>query len=205
MKHAKTLSTIERIREILRKLYVQAKAIDSKLPNTKPNSPIKNRLFSQECFKSKSRKYLPYIIEIEQELQHAELLLAKNQHEFLSYQIEKIELQCSAIITALNAADSLKAIDKYNKEHFNKSRLRRQLTQVMQPIQDLYAKLSETHEFERRLIEMLQQKERQLADTKTQAKELLTSEILTLHQRLGRCRQAISKLEREIEQHEKRN
>ena len=56
--------------------------------------------------------------------------------------------------------------------------------------QALYQKLSETHEFERRLLQMIHE-----AAQQQQAPELQ----LALHARLGRCRKAISQLEAEIQ------
>ena len=68
----------------------------------------------------------------------------------------------------------------------------------------LYQKLTEHHEFERRLMDMLSEKERQRLESKKHESEKLSVEVLTLHQRLGRCRKAISAIQREIELAEKR-
>ncbi len=77
----------------------------------------------------------------------------------------------------------------------------------MQPTQALYQKLSEHHEFERRLALMIAEREQQRGNTKdySQRNEQLKLEILALHKRLGKCRQAISVIERDIELAEKRN
>ena len=72
---------------------------------------------------------------------------------------------------------------------------------IMTSSHELYKKLSEYHEFERRLVAMLNEKNLQI--NKTNNTQQHTQDILTLHQRLGRCRQAISKVEREIEINEK--
>jgi len=50
---------------------------------------------------------------------------------------------------------------------------------------------------------MIQIRERQNHNISAKQTKQFTEEILALHQRLGRCRQAISKLEREIAQSEK--
>ena len=62
---------------------------------------------------------------------------------------------------------------------------------------------NETIEFERRLLAMVHEREQQRQQATNKQSERLSEEILALHQRLGRCRQAISKLEREIEQTKK--
>jgi len=56
--------------------------------------------------------------------------------------------------------------------------------------QALYQKLSETHEFERRLLDLIHEAARDQLDPARQ---------LALHARLGRCRKAISQLEAEIQ------
>ena len=68
----------------------------------------------------------------------------------------------------------------------------------------LYQKLTEHHEFERRLMDMVAEREAMRAKCKKHESEKLSIEVLTLHQRLGRCRRAISTIERDIEQVEKR-
>ena len=68
----------------------------------------------------------------------------------------------------------------------------------------LYQQLTEHHEFERRLNDMLIEKEQQRLKCKPHESEKLSLDVLTLHQRLGRCRKAISTIERDIELTEKR-
>ncbi|WP_448547910.1 primosomal replication protein PriC [Thalassotalea fusca] len=203
MQRSKAQLAIDKIRNLLRKLYVQARELDQNASQRNNSTSPKHQLFNQECFRSRSKLFLPYVTEIEKELQHAEQLLQQGQLSFLAFQVEKIELQCAAIIKAMNAKDSLKAIDKYRKDHLGKARFKQAMSRVLQPIQTLYAKLSETHEFERRLVAMLEEKQRHLNSTGNGPQSQLTQEILTLHQRLGRCRQAISMIERQIEQQEK--
>ena len=50
---------------------------------------------------------------------------------------------------------------------------------------------------------MIQIRELERQHASTKKSQQLSAEVLVLHQRLGRCRQAISKLEREIAQSEK--
>ena len=50
---------------------------------------------------------------------------------------------------------------------------------------------------------MIQDRELQRQHANVKRSKQLSEEVLALHQRLGRCRQAISKLEREIAQAEK--
>ena len=68
----------------------------------------------------------------------------------------------------------------------------------------LYQKLNEHHEFERRLLEMIRSRSQQLNQCKQGQSAKISQEVLALHQRLGRCRQAITAIERDIELAEKR-
>ena len=62
--------------------------------------------------------------------------------------------------------------------------------------QALYQKLSETHVFERRLLDMLELEQRQLSGGSS---DTSADRVLAIHARLGRCRKALSELEVEIQ------
>ena len=89
---------------------------------------------------------------------------------------------------------------KLRQEKLKKIKYKNMAKKVMLSSHQLYSKLSEYQEFERRLTDMLNQKNIEI-QTKNNPK--YAEEALVLHQRLGRCRQAISKVEREIELSEK--
>ncbi len=68
----------------------------------------------------------------------------------------------------------------------------------------LYEKLNKNREFERRLMLMVAEREQQRTQCRASEAEKLSNEVLALHQRLGRCRKAISLIERDIEFAEKK-
>jgi primosomal replication protein N'' len=73
----------------------------------------------------------------------------------------------------------------------------------MQSSHELYQELSQNHEFERRLQEMIDIRKQQLSSANSTQASKLNQEILVLHARLGRCRKAISATEDKIQQVEK--
>ena len=73
----------------------------------------------------------------------------------------------------------------------------------MQSSHELYQELSQNHEFERRLQEMIDIRKQQLSSASTAEANKINHEILALHARLGRCRKAITATEDKIQQVEK--
>jgi len=90
----------------------------------------------------------------------------------------------------------------------NQTKLNAQYNNVAKAVllssHQLYQKLNEHHEFERRLMDMVQTRQQELTQCRASQSTKLSQEVLALHQRLGRCRKAISAIEREIELAEKR-
>ena len=85
------------------------------------------------------------------------------------------------------------------KQHIFKQAVKK----IMQSSHELYDELKQNHEFERRLVLMIEERKLKLdAANTTQASEI-NKEILALHARLGRCRKAISATEDKIQQVEK--
>ena len=73
----------------------------------------------------------------------------------------------------------------------------------MQSSHELYKELSDHHEFERRLNEMVSIRRLQLDKANSEQASKINLEILALHGRLGRCRKAISAIEDKIQRAEK--
>ncbi|MEC8224683.1 MAG: primosomal replication protein PriC, partial [Pseudomonadota bacterium] len=74
---------------------------------------------------------------------------------------------------------------------------------IMQSSHELYDELKQNHEFERRLVLMIEERKLKLEAANTQQAAEINKEILALHARLGRCRKAISATEDKIQQVEK--
>ena len=103
----------------------------------------------------------------------------------------------------MNSNSTLHKEPAQRLEAIKSRRYKKAAQAVMQSSHNLHNKLNETFEFERRLLEMIATREKQFHGATVKVSKQLTEEVLALHQRLGRCRQAISKLEREIASAEK--
>lgn len=198
------------------RLAIEAKQIDAKNTQNKSHRLIENNnLFSPSLFSSQSDRYLPYVEEIERKLAEFTRLVASNKITLSKKSLEHLEQQISAISIALQANSTIHQAAKLSFDANKKIRVKKAKAKQVSKYRDLaktltlnshqlYQKLTEHHEFERRLMDMLMEKERQRLECKKHESEKLSFEVLTLHQRLGRCRKAISTIERDIELAEKR-
>lgn len=199
---------INRLTVIIDHLKIQAKNTDSINASDKSHKMIENNaLFSKALFSTDSDKFEPYVIEVETNIQHLSRLLGNNQSAIATTALEKIEVQIQALLTSLNANKTMhdEAQTRLDtKINSIKARQYKQAVQsVIQSSQALYQKLSEHHEFERRLCAMLAEHEFELSNCSSAKRNALSQKVLAVHQRLGRCRKAISIIERDIEFSEK--
>jgi primosomal replication protein N'' len=95
---------------------------------------------------------------------------------------------------------------KRAKENANRSlgKYNKAAKAVLLSSHQLYQQLTEHREFERRLIAMITEREQQRQKSRDINNNTVSQEVLALHQRLGRCRKAISSIERNIELTEKK-
>lgn len=210
------MNSIERLTEVLKRLAEQAKQIDTNNTQNKSHRLIENNnLFSPALFFSQSDRYLPYVEEVERRLAEFTRLVVANKIELSRALLAHLEQQISAISNALQANSTIHQAAKLSFDANKKVRIKKAKAKQANKYRDLakqlvlsshqlYQKLTEHHEFERRLMDMLIEKERQRLECKKHESEKLSIEVLTLHQRLGRCRKAISIIERDIELAEKR-
>ena len=210
------MNSIERLTEVLMRLAIEAKQIDTENNKNKSHRLIENNnLFSPSLFFTQSDRYLPYVEEIERKLAEFTRLVASNKITLSKALLEQLEQQISAISNALQANSTIHQAAKLSFDANKKIRVKKAKAKQVSKYRDLaktlvlnshqlYQKLTEHHEFERRLMDMLMVKERQRVECKKHESEKLSFEVLTLHQRLGRCRKAISTIERDIELAEKR-
>lgn len=210
------MNSIERLTEVLMRLAKEAKQIDTINTQNKSHRLIENNnLFSPSLFFSQSDRYLPYVEEVEHRVTEFKRLVATNKIELSRALLEHLEQQIFAISNALHANSTMHRAAKLSFNANKKVRIKIAKAKQVNKYRDLakkivlsshqlYQKLTEHHEFERRLMDMLMEKERQRLKCKAHENEKLSTEVLTLHQRLGRCRKAISIIERDIEQAEQR-
>ncbi len=210
------MNSTERLSVLLKTLDAKAKQTDIKNTQLKAHRLIENNnLFSSTLFVSQSDQFGPYIKEVERRISELCRLTAANKVEFSKVLLEQIEQQIAAISNALQSNSVMHQAAKLSFDANNKVRIKKakakqaskygELTKnIMLNSHQLYQKLTEHHEFERRLMDMISERETARANCKRNESEKLSAEVLALHQRLGRCRRAISTIESEIEMAEKR-
>lgn len=196
---------IDKISKVLVSLLEQAKAIDEFNAQSKAYRIRKEQLiFSESLFTCNSSYLAHYVLETQAKTNELKTLLENNKSQYTFERLQRIERQIEAIINAIKANETQNKSSVQQLEAIKRRKYKRATQALIQPTQSLYQQLSETLEFERRLQAMLDEKQLEFNLASSQLKSKKTDELLVLHQRLGRCRQAISKLERQIEMSEKR-
>lgn len=162
-------------------------------------------LFDRGVFTTKSMKLVDYVLEIEDEVNSLPPQEHRHAH---NYALERIGNQVQAVF---NVIKSTPIWEKENKSTYkprnkpiNKSAPYQQaVKQIMQPAHELYDELKQNHEFERRLVLMVEECKLKMQNVGPVKAKAINLEILALHGRLGRCRKAISATEEKIQQVEK--
>lgn len=210
------MNSTERLFVLLEALDVKAKKLDISNTQLKTHRLIENNnLFSSSLFMSQSDQFRPYIKEVKRRVSEFSRLVSTDKVELSKVLLIQIEQQITAISNAIQSNSVMHeaaklSFDANNKVRIKKAKIKQankyseQAKSMMQTSHQLYQKLSEHHEFERRLMDMLAERESARTKCKKHEDEKLSTEVLALHQRLGRCRRAISTIERDIEQAEKR-
>ncbi|MCL2893352.1 primosomal replication protein PriC [Brenneria tiliae] len=150
------------------------------------DKPVSQSRFDRQLFSSYGTRLKDYFHEVEQNLQSIRQLVAEQRSDRVAFMAEKLVRQITALQREL-ATQSL----------------RRQERATATPEQDLYHKLAEHQDYERRLLSMIHDRESLLnAETRPGEQQRLQKELAALEGRLARCRQALSRLERVIERRE---
>jgi primosomal replication protein N'' len=208
-------SVIRRLSTLLSSLHDQSCQLDAINTQDKSHRLIENNnLFSNHLFSAQSDQLSDYSSEIKKKLIDFSKLYAKNDDCAVKIGLAKaslahIEQQLSALITAIKSNSVIHKAAKINndatnnvrKKYFNninrQNRTHKKLAKtILHSSHQLHKKLTEHHEFERRLIKMISDREKKLQINSSSA--LLNNEMLALHQRLGRCRKAIYAIEVDI-------
>jgi primosomal replication protein N'' len=208
-------SVIRRLSTLLSSLHDQSCQLDAINTQDKSHRLIENNnLFSNHLFSAQSDQLSDYSSEIKKKLIDFSKLYAKNDDCAVKIGLAKaslahIEQQLSALITAIKSNSVIHKAAKINndatnnvrKKYFNNinrqnSTHKKLAKTILHSSHQLHKKLTEHHEFERRLIKMISDREKKLQINSSSA--LLNNEMLALHQRLGRCRKAIYAIEVDI-------
>lgn len=200
-------TALQRIRALLAQMHTQANTLDKNNANLRAHKLLAdNALFSESLFTTHSDKFSAYVHEIERKVSEFERLTAAGHKEIAFNQLPVLEQQIVALNNAFKANACMHNEAQHRLNAFKSRRFKKAAQNIMQTSHQLHEKLAETREFERRLSDMITEREQQrTTNTSSDAQQKLSQEILALHQRLGRCRQALSKIERQIEMAEKRS
>ncbi len=198
---------IERLSLLLEHIETQAIEVDQLNMKKKTHTLIENDdLFSITLFTTQSNHLVPYVKEVKRKIAELKRLYINNKTEYSKQSLTKIEQQISALLNALRSNSSmpkaallsLNANKKVRFKNIKENIYKKAVEKITSSSHQLYQKLSEHHEFERRLMNMLSEKDILRTRCNTAENKKLSQDVLTLHQRLGRCRKAISAIEKDI-------
>ncbi|WP_304165493.1 primosomal replication protein [Lonsdalea britannica] len=141
--------------------------------------------FDRQLFGCYGTRFGDYLAEVKQNHQHLQQYVAENRTDRVAFMAEKLLAQITALQRELGTWKM------------------RQQSPAAPPPPDLYHKLAEHQGYERRLIAMIQDRESLLLkQTAFEEQQRLQKELAALEGRLARCRQALTRLERQIERRE---
>jgi primosomal replication protein N'' len=169
----------------LQQLLQKAEQIDLQQGRGKPQN-----WFDSSNFSCRSPQLADYVLEAQRNLQHLKtsgLSAAARQRL-----VQRLSEQTTALTQAF------RNVDVRRKPAARSNKAKAVVQQISASSQHLYQQLSDTQEFERRLLDMIT-----LAGRDNSAEAVQRS--LALHARLGRCRKALSDIERQIQDLEQRN
>jgi primosomal replication protein N'' len=143
--------------------------------------------FDVTLFATKGTRLRDYLAEVRVNLGQLHQVVAEKRQAQVAFIAERLISQ----ITALQRELATQALRKTHQTPERKSH-------------DNYTRLAETQQFERRLIAMIEDRESTLGQLATFSdQQRVQKELAALEGRLMRCRQALAKIERQIERQEK--
>jgi len=143
--------------------------------------------FDIALFSTKGTRLRDYLAEIKMNLQQLNQEVVEKRSAQVAFIAERLVAQ----ITAMQRELATQTLRKTHQTPERKSH-------------DNYTKLAETQQFERRLIAMIADRETTLGQLATFSdQQRVQKELAALEGRLMRCRQALAKIERQIERQEK--
>lgn len=143
--------------------------------------------FDVALFSTKGTRLRDYLAEIKINLQQLNQEVVEKRSAQVAFIAERLVAQ----ITAMQRELATQTLRKTHQTPERKSH-------------DNYTRLAETQQFERRLVAMIEDRETTLGQLATFAdQQRVQKELAALEGRLMRCRQALAKIERQIERQEK--
>ncbi len=155
-------------------------------------------VFISSAFNTKSNELADYFAELRDNINK---LTRLKEPEYLEFLADKVTQQFACLKSLHNSAQIDTKERKYKQQHKARMQQTKQFAnRVTQSSQSLYAELSQLQEYERRLLDMVSERQQRLHQYQgTKHKQEYQQQVLTYQQRLGRCRQALSKVEEQIQ------
>ena len=170
---------------LLQALEQQIAALASEI-QPRGDTPISQARFDVALFSNHGTRLRDYLAEIQKNFAQLQTAVKDNRTAHVAFLAEKLVAQ----LTALQREMATQTIRRKNQP--------KEVAVV-----DLYHKLSEHQDYERRLIAMIQDRESLLGQQTTfAAQKKLQQELAAFEGRLVRCRQALARIERSIERKE---
>lgn len=157
--------------------------------------------FLGEAFYSQSEDISDYLAELKNNIGKLRQTQNPERLDFISAQIT------NQFVCFKNLLNSQNVNKKYTKKRssYNKAAAQQFAQQITRSSRELYQELSKLQEYERRLFEMVQEKQTVLNSYKgDKLRADYQQQVLLTQQRLGRCRKAISQVEEQIQQQDNR-
>lgn len=205
-----TEQLIEKLRSQIQMLYRQTWSIDQRNSEIKSDRFKYREYFNRQLFRCDSTALVDYVKEAEQNFNHL-IKLRHSDKALLSQLGEQLTDQLSALTQVIRANEVAIKEHFYQKQTAKKryqkkaskpnqyeQKMRNVAKFVMKNSHELHQELAQNHEFERRLNEMIYERQAQITKASQAQQQQLQKEILALHQRLGRCRRAITAVEEKI-------
>lgn len=161
-------------------------------------------IFRSSGFATHSEDINDYLVELTATINK---LAKMTDEQHITYLSERITQQFTCIKGLVKSNEINLKNSQYSKDRIrNFNKVKQFTVKASQSSQELYTELSKLQEFERRLLDKVNQSQQQLSMYKGNANRMtLQQDVLTNQQRLGRCRQALSKIEESIQKLDNNN
>ncbi|CDG48625.1 primosomal replication protein PriC [Serratia symbiotica] len=171
---------------LLQVLEQQIAALASEV-TPRGDAPISQARFDAALFANRGTRLRDYLAEVQKNFTQLQTSARDNRTNQVAYLAERLVTQIAAL-----------------KRELATQGLRRKNQPKEAEAVDLYHKLAEHQDYERRLSSMIQDRESLLRQQSTlAAQQKMQHELAVLAGRLMRCRQVLARIERSIEHKEK--
>ncbi|QLE84999.1 MULTISPECIES: primosomal replication protein [Shewanella] len=207
---------VRRLRVQLQQLEQEVLQHDSHLPASQSKLMQDTERFNDQLFYQSGAQLGPCIMQISKNIAHLEKMLkGKISNNTILLACEQIQDRFTAVKRAMNTTDiDVKAAQQTKASRIARAKKRRQQSHsesgfnwiaagVMHNSHQMYDELKKHHNWVSKFEQKIESLQSQLESCHSADKIALQNEILLVHRRLGKCRQAISYIEDRIQAFER--